>query len=310
MAVLPAPSMPTVDAIYRAREARQGDGWRQHLGASQIGQPCERALWFTFRWATKVLHTGRLLRLFETGQMAEQRFVEDLRAVGVTVHEVDEETGEQFTVSAVRGHFGGSMDGVAIGILEAPKRWHLVEFKTHSAKSFAALKKDGVAKAKPEHLAQMQVYMHLGGLERAFYLAVAKDTDELYSERIHLDEAVAIRLLAKAERVIAAAQPPARISEDPSFYVCRFCDHAPVCHGETWAPRNCRTCLRSTPVDDGQWHCERWDRAISIEEQKAGCGAHLYIPGLVAGEVADAGQDWVAYRMRDGSAWRDSEVPF
>ena len=28
------------------------DGLRQHLGASLIGKPCERALWYTFRWTT------------------------------------------------------------------------------------------------------------------------------------------------------------------------------------------------------------------------------------------------------------------
>jgi hypothetical protein len=39
------------------------------------------------------------------------------------------------------GHFGGSMDAVALGIPEAPKTWHLCEFKTHNAKSFADLQK-------------------------------------------------------------------------------------------------------------------------------------------------------------------------
>ena len=33
----------------------------------------------------------------------------------------------------------------------------------------------------------MQSYMHLAGLERAFYLAVNKNTDELYQERIRYD---------------------------------------------------------------------------------------------------------------------------
>ena len=174
MPPLPPPANPTIDAIYQWHESRQSSGGRGHLGASQIGAPCERALWYQFRWALKVRHAGRLLRLFETGNLAEPRFVAELRAVGVEVHEINPDTGAQFSVSAVRGHFGGSMDGVALGLLEAPKTWHVLEFKTHSAKSFAALKKDGVEKSKPEHAAQMQVYMHLAGLERAFYLAVNK----------------------------------------------------------------------------------------------------------------------------------------
>ena len=44
MAELPAPPTPTLTAIYSAYEARQGDGFREHLGASLIGKPCSRAL--------------------------------------------------------------------------------------------------------------------------------------------------------------------------------------------------------------------------------------------------------------------------
>lgn len=301
--------MPTIEAIYRKREERQGNGTRGHLGASQIGNECERALWYAFRWATQTRHSGRLLRLFETGQLAEARFVADLRSVGVEVHEIGED-GAQFSVTACRGHFGGSMDGAALGIIEAPKTWHVLEFKTHSAKSFAYLKAKGVEKSKPAHYAQMQIYMHLSGMDRAFYLAVNKDTDELYSERVKLDEADAMRLIAKADRVINAPEPPPGISSDPSFYLCRFCDHSAICHRETLAPRNCRTCLHSTPVDDGQWDCERWHRILSLDEQKAGCGAHKYVPALVNGEVKDTTDDAVVYVMADGSEWCDSETPF
>jgi len=77
---------------------------------------------------------------------------------------------------------------------------------------------------------QMQTYMHLMGLTRAMYLAVCKDTDDVYVERVEADPAFAQGLLAKAERVIFAATPPPRISTDPAWYQCRMCDHAPVCH--------------------------------------------------------------------------------
>lgn len=130
MAELPEPPTPTLSAIYASCEARQGDGFRDHLGASLIGKSCARALWYDFRWATPARHTGRILQLFETGQMEVARLVRDLRATGATVLEVDPETGRQFRVEAHGGHFGGSLDGVALGLLEAPKTWHVVEVKT------------------------------------------------------------------------------------------------------------------------------------------------------------------------------------
>ena len=42
----------TLDAIDAAMLKAADDGLRQHLGASLIGKPCERALWYTFRWTT------------------------------------------------------------------------------------------------------------------------------------------------------------------------------------------------------------------------------------------------------------------
>ena len=247
MAELPHASCPTRDAIYAAYEKDSGDGFRSHLGASIIGKECERALWYDFRWVTQAKHPGRLLRLFETGQLEEARLVSNLRATGATVLEVDPETGRQFRVAAHGGHFGGSLDGIALNLLEAPKTWHVLEFKTHSKKSFNDLLSKKVQASKPQHYAQMQIYMHLTGISRAMYLAVNKDNDELYVERVEADRACAENLLSKAQRVIFAETPLPRISEDPSWYQCRLCDHADVCHGKQAAEINCRTCLHATP---------------------------------------------------------------
>ncbi|GGC63867.1 hypothetical protein GCM10011504_47600 [Siccirubricoccus deserti] len=294
-----------MDAIYAAYEAAADAGWREHLGASVIGAECGRSLWYSFRWATRARHAGRLLRLFETGHLAEARFVADLRRIGVTVLEVDPDTGRQWTLRDATGHFGGSMDAVAKGFPEAPATWHLCEFKTHSAKSFARLQAEGVAASKPLHWAQMQAYMQLAGIERAFYLAVCKDTDALYQERVHHDVEAGLRLLAKAERIVHAVRPPARISDDPAWWQCRLCDHQAVCQEGEAAERHCRSCLHASAVEGGAWHCARHGVALSRQDQERGCSAHLYIPDLVPGEQVDAGEDWVSYRLPDGSEWRD-----
>jgi hypothetical protein len=167
----------------------------------------------------------------------------------------------------------------------------------------------GVADAKPQHWAQMQVYMHLTGLTRAMYLAVCKDTDDLFVERVRADRDAAERLMAKAARVIHAARPPARISEDPAWFECRLCDHHEICHGDAAAAVTCRSCLHSTPVEGG-WHCARWDQGLDVETQRQGCRSHLFVPDLVPGEVVDAGDDHVVYRIRDGSTWvNDAREP-
>ena len=304
MAELPLTSCPTRDAIFAAYEADTSDGFRSHLGASLIGKECERALWYDFRWTTKAKFPGRVLRLFETGHLAEARLVQNLRRTGATVLEVDPETGRQFRVQAHGGHFGGSLDGIALNLLEAPKTWHVLEFKTHSAKSFADLAAKRVRQSKPQHFAQMQIYMSLTGLTRALYVAVNKDNDDLYIERVELDTVVSTRLLEKAQRVIFAATPLPRISEDPSWYQCRLCDHAEVCHGKQAAEINCRTCLHATPIDGG-WHCARHNKSLTEVNQRTACAHHLYLPPLVPGRQVDAGEGWVEFEFADGVRWRD-----
>ena len=282
MASLPFVAVsPTVAAIWQHYESRQ-DAPRAHLGASVIGRPCARQLWYAFRWAYRERFEGRMLRLFERGHREESWFAEDLRAIGVTLHTVDA-AGQQFRFSAVGGHVGGSMDGAGIGFPEAPKTWHVFEAKTHSAKSFTKLQA-GVKVAKPEHWAQMQLYMKWSGMERAFYLAVNKDTDDLLSERIEADSAAAEALEQRARMVVEASTPPDGISKDPAWFECKFCPAAAVCHRGEGVQINCRTCLHSTPITDGdggRWHCARHNAELPAEVMPKGCAEHRLIPALV-----------------------------
>ena len=56
---------------------------REYLGASQIGNPCSRALWYSFRFATKPEpHTAREERLFNRGNIEEPVIEADLKRAG------------------------------------------------------------------------------------------------------------------------------------------------------------------------------------------------------------------------------------
>ena len=303
----------TVQAIYQSYEDAHNEAERPYLGGSVIGDACARKLFYGYRWACEPeKFEGRMLRLFQTGHLEEPRLIEDLRRSGVTVFDVDPETGRQFAVSAIGGHFRGHLDGRAMGIKEAPKTEHVLEFKTHNAKSFAKLLKGGVATAKPLHFAQMQVYMQLSGLTRALYLAKNKDDDALYSERVELDPVHAGKLLGKAEAIITAHTPPSKLHEDPDSklsFDCNYCPAANLCHRGAWARRNCRTCISATPEldGDGRWTCDFHKRDLTVDDQRAGCAAHRYIPDLVPGYQIDADPEarTITYAMADGSEWVD-----
>lgn len=296
---------PLVAQIYEQYEKRnESEQARAYLGASIIGRDCKRALWYSFRWASKERFDGRILRLFETGHLAEPRFVSDLRSTGATVYDSNPATGKQFAFSDLGGHMRGNMDACAHNVVGAGKHWLACEFKTHSAKSFASLKKDGVKKSKPEHWVQLNTYMGWSGMTRGLYLAVCKDTDELYSERLAFDPTVFEQTIAKANSIIFAAEPPAKISEDPKYYICNMCSHKDVCHGHRVPPVSCRTCVHSTPErdGDGRWSCAKYKADIPIAAQRTGCDSHLPLPFLLTyADPMDAGDGWIEFCRKDNA---------
>ena len=315
----------TVAAIY-AHYKKQGDtGYlSKTLGISQIGRPCERYLWYLFRQCVKSKFSGRMYRLFERGNLEESRLITNLRAIGCTVHSVDESTGKQFLVTDLGGHVKGYLDGCAIGIPEAPKTWHVLEFKTHNAKSFAALKNNGVMASKPEHYAQVVLGMYLTGMKRGLYLGTNKDTDEIHSERIASNPAEAVNLIEKARRIITAIKPPNRISNRPDYYLCNQCDAKGICWG-TQPPEpalpvpklSCRHCCYATPVIDGEnatWICERNQGRSFIDTDKP-CSKHLILPELLAFtepdmyRVNEHGQDYIIFKNADGGVWQHGNAP-
>lgn len=63
--------------------------FREHLGASVIGDECHRKLWYQFRWVIKSDFDARMLRLFNRGHLEEERFIDYLRGIGCVVRPFD-----------------------------------------------------------------------------------------------------------------------------------------------------------------------------------------------------------------------------
>lgn len=282
---------------------------RPHLGASIIGHHCDRWVWLSFRWAIFEQFSGRIRRLFRRGHLEELQVVKDLRAAGLPVQEYDKTTRRQFAVKD--GHFGGSLDGIVYGVPEAPQKAHVLEIKTHSLKSFKALMNEGVKASKPQHYAQMQVYMLKMGIDRALYFAVCKDDDNIFTERVELDKEFALSMVAKAQRLIAMDRPPERISVDPTWWQCKTCAAHSFCHqGQHAKEVNCRTCSHVTAKPDGTWHCARWDALIPDEDaQLAGCDDHVLHPDLVPWQMQPSEDGLTATWIIDGKPVLNSSKP-
>lgn len=186
---------------------------RDYIGVSQIGGVCPRKIWYNFNHSTEEKLSGRILRLFRRGTMEEETVIADLNAIGKTV------TGRQLEVV-----FSDKIKGHIDGLLKNGTR--LLEIKTHNDKSFKDLEKNGVRISKPEHYAQMVVYMYGLGLKDGEYFAVNKNDDTIYTERVKADTEHAEFLLSRADDIVNSDEPP---PPNESFE-CRWCPHLGICN--------------------------------------------------------------------------------
>lgn len=284
--------MNTAEAIAKAIDDHwrnnQTSGHRYHLGASVLGRSCVREVWYKFHWWHAVRHTGRLLRLFNRGHREESHVVENLRKIGAVVEDVDV-AGNQYKHTSLWGLLGGERDA-AVSNLESfgLDGKGLLEIKTHGEKSFKALQDKGLLTSKPEHFIQMQMYIAWFELDWGLYYAVNKNTDEVYVAFVPRRPEVADQYTKRAREIITSPLPPKRISDDPTWWVCRFCDYKRHCHGESndngkelvvaQPDKNCRTCehveLRLGDENDPSghaWVCNLWGGEIPKQFTRKGC---------------------------------------
>lgn len=246
---------------------------RDYLGVSQLGEECHRKLWYYFRWAENEELTQRQKRLFQRGHDEEEKFCDELSDAGVECHYVLD---NQKEINIGFGHIKGHPDGIAVNIPDAPKTRHLLEFKTMKTSKFRELSKFSLERSNPKYWAQVQVYMYTLELNRCLFLVRCKETDETYYERVKLNKDQAREYIRIGEEVVMSQSPPPRMSENQSFYQCKWCQFHEICHNGEAPRKNCRTCVNSRAVEDGIWKCGIALELgpIPIHYQRNGCGKY------------------------------------
>jgi len=184
-------------------------------------------------------------------------FVHLLRGIGFEIFDKDEE-GKQFKVTDFEGHLSGSMDGVG----KAPKKFghnkpFLLEYKTYNDKRFNKLKAEGVKKSDPKYYVQCVGYMGYNDLDGCLFCAVNKNDDELYFEWVPFDKFAFRRVVESAEDILGAEEPPERISNNPSWWQCKFCNFYDICHKGASSIKSCRSCKFASPGPDKSWVCAK-----------------------------------------------------
>ena len=295
--------LPKMTDAYRPTADRH----RSHFGFSSAGESCARKLWYSWLWTQSSKFPARILRLFNRGHLEEARFLAMLISAGYDVH-FETADGGQFKIDDHNGHAGSAIDGVVVGIPDLLANTPaLIEMKTHNDKQFKQLVKKGVKESHHKHFVQMQIYMKKYKLDVGLYMATNKNDDELHCEIIPFDQGVAERYIERSGMIIYSVDDaPARISNSPGWFECKFCNYNKMCHLKELPEINCRTCTHSSPISNKRWHCSRHNKIISKEIQlKQDCKDHLFRPSLINGAkllVSDPDDGWIKI------AWQNREI--
>ena len=213
----------TVSKIDQEYEARFEQ--RRRLGLSQAGHKCPRFLWYKHKGYNEPVPDGRVLRLFELGNILEDQIAKDLTEAGFEI------TGQQspvnFTMDGIT--LTGSCDGIITGLVES-KQPHLWECKTMGSKGFAKLLKHGYEAYNEQYRFQIQAYMLGLELKNSFVTVYNKDTSALYQERIKLNKDW---IVDKLQDVFVAIRGdmPERACPRVDFWEAKWCPFYKECWG-------------------------------------------------------------------------------
>lgn len=310
---------PTIKAALKALERAQGK--RSHsarVGGSSVGDECLRKGWYSFRWASPIFIGANGLLAIADGHRGEIVIADLLKAVdSIELWTEDPENpGKQISFTLVDGHFIGKLDGIILGLVQAPKTPHVWEAKVVNEKKLNALKKaiekygekNALEQWDEKYFAQGQMYMRGMNIERHYLTVASPGVREIISVRTEYQPKMAEKFEERAKRIAFEVRIPSRISTDPAFFKCKFCDHHDMCHGSRLPQINCRTCTHSTAIAGGKWHCAKFDVELDYDAQQAACKHHRFHPDMINGTVLIVNDaDEVAYSLADGTGFRDGE---
>jgi hypothetical protein len=314
MVKLPELQDPTLLAIDQVLESTQEVRSRPYLGASAIGDPCDRKLWMNFRWVKRGFIEAAGLRRINDGHRGEQVVADLLRGVPGMDLSTEKEPGVQHSFEFLGGHFRGNCDGLLTGLLQDPETLYVWECKIINDAKFKKLQK--LVEANPStalrnwdyvYYAQAQIYMHFFNAKKHYLTAGSPGVRDLTSVITEYDQGEAEKFIERARRIIFSSRPALKISNDPAWHECKYCSFHSMCH-EDDMPRHksCRTCLHSSPLKTGGWKCELHNKDLDMEAQAKGCESHLFVPDLIPGEQVNSGPNWVEYKLKGGTIWIDT----
>lgn len=211
---------------------------RRYIGASGIGSECSRKIWYQINGFDPAPISPDVCAAINDGHRTEDLMAARLRMVpGIELwtHKPD---GTQYGFDW--GFMKGHIDGVILGLLQAPETPHIWENKCVEPALFRKLvklidelgEKQALREWDGEYYAQAVTYMEAFDLKRHYMTVTTPGGREMVSLRTEANPKFAKALMNKAKRILASTEPPEKVGKPTYFYCLNFCRHYETCHGK------------------------------------------------------------------------------
>lgn len=216
-------------------DKRSAQERRTYVGASGIGDDCERRLQYEYAGAPREKEPEKLtLRKFDFGHMIEELARCWFQDAGFNLVQKSQKTGARYRFVQMDGDFSGEPDGVFIDGpkiegLSYPAMW---EHKAVGAKTFREIKKDGLKKARPKYWSQIHTCMAYLELRQTVFTVTNLDSGEQLNLIYDLESGEAQRMTDRAVRIIKATRAGEQLPRpyaNASYFECKWCPFAQRC---------------------------------------------------------------------------------
>ncbi len=221
--------MDLVKIINDFVEVNRVDEDRYYIGASSIGHPCRRYIWYRFNNVVANKIDAKTAITFEIGKQLEQIIVGYLQDANVNI-ELPSRHNDYLQlwdpdVELFRGH----ADAL---IHFGPDSFSILEIKTAKNSSFERFKSKGLLVWSESYYAQLQAYMCMSGAKQGVLLAINKDNSELHCEWVNFDSDYYLKLRDKAFAISRSDKEPEKLNQSPLYMTCNRCAFKSICHGD------------------------------------------------------------------------------
>jgi len=214
--------MELVNTILNYIAKNSDEEPRHYIGASSIGRPCVRSIWYSYQGAEEEPINPRSQVTFQIGKELESMILEYLKKSGIFIVS----QGKFFQDSEVQ-EFQGHVDGV---IVLPDESRAILEIKTAKDSSYNQFVKHGLKKWQEIYYSQLQAYMGMSGIHKGVILAINKNSSEMHEEWVEFNAPWYEWLKTLANTIKSSDNPPPKISDTASYFICKQCHFRRICH--------------------------------------------------------------------------------